>query len=744
MPINSTIPIKAYTGDGVSNTFTYPFKIFKVADLVVSVAGVVKTYATDYSVTGVGSITGGSVVFVIAPVAAAAVLIYRQITYDRIDQDYQEGGDFLANGLDDDLDRIVAQVQQISRDIGRALKLPVDVITDQILVSTIAQRVGKLAGFDSFGNVTLFDPATLGAAAVSAFMATVIVAANVAAAQAALGVYSITQSDANYIAKAFVNAKGDVVGASANDVPAIVSVGLDGQVLGADSTAAAGVSYIVRNVAVRQCAISGALDANGQAAFLTVGAGLRPGLLAAASPLVLTFCNGWDAGGAVDYVTKLAADVGDFLGANLPASNTSYVRADYTNGGAVTYGQTLAPPQTGTTYDRTRQSVLQFAGAPGATVFLDDFGNTWTAQGGAKVQTNAFKFGTGGLGGAGAANALNGAADYVKTVNISTLGPGGWFMRGWINPSVLPGAAAFVELGAAVNAAGFGAQVGIFNNAGTIRFAYSLSSNGTANDIAANVQGTTLPVIGTWYFVELTYDALAGVYRLYVAGAQEASTASTARICGVTGAAFGATNNGANFLNGYIDKPEIGPYCTRPAGTVYAVPGAAPDITVAGYASEWLGTSEYKKRSVTGASGVAGVNPTFTQRNRLFLGECDTSGAAVTAVRSYAYQGKFIGGDQAFVVLAAIASNHNIGSIPEHLTFYLRNVITEAGYVPGDVVQLTTNGDNATNAWTGSAQKNTLQFIQTNNPVLANKTTGARAGTTLANWKMFASAQRAF
>lgn len=48
---------------------------------------------------------------------------------------------------------------------------------------------------------------------------------------------------ADFIAKAFIAAKGDLIGASANDTPAIVTVGSDGKVLTADSTVSAGVSW---------------------------------------------------------------------------------------------------------------------------------------------------------------------------------------------------------------------------------------------------------------------------------------------------------------------------------------------------------------------------------------------------------------------------------------------------------------------------------------------------------------------
>jgi hypothetical protein len=53
----------------------------------------------------------------------------------------------------------------------------------------------------------------------------------------------VTTDDANAIQNAIVNAKGDIIGASANDTPAITSVGANGTVLTADSTAATGLAY---------------------------------------------------------------------------------------------------------------------------------------------------------------------------------------------------------------------------------------------------------------------------------------------------------------------------------------------------------------------------------------------------------------------------------------------------------------------------------------------------------------------
>jgi hypothetical protein len=53
----------------------------------------------------------------------------------------------------------------------------------------------------------------------------------------------VTTDDANAIQNAIVDAKGDIIGASANDTPAITSVGANDTLLTADSTAATGLKW---------------------------------------------------------------------------------------------------------------------------------------------------------------------------------------------------------------------------------------------------------------------------------------------------------------------------------------------------------------------------------------------------------------------------------------------------------------------------------------------------------------------
>lgn len=58
----------------------------------------------------------------------------------------------------------------------------------------------------------------------------------------------VAQDDSNAIQNAIVDAKGDLIAASANDTPARLAVGTNGQLLSADSTAGTGLAWIAAPV----------------------------------------------------------------------------------------------------------------------------------------------------------------------------------------------------------------------------------------------------------------------------------------------------------------------------------------------------------------------------------------------------------------------------------------------------------------------------------------------------------------
>lgn len=399
------------------------------------------------------------------------------------------------------------------------------------------------------------------------------------------------------------------------------------------------------------------------------------------------YANGFNSAGNVDYINAIGTDVLNAFGA-LAVSNTSYLAATYVANATPTFSKTLAPPFYGLAFNRSNNSLLHFNGTAGATVTTDDFGTTWTMQGGAKLQANQIKFGSAALGGAGASNVLNGSADYVKAT-VGRMFFDSWRTSGWVYATVLPSAGTNATIRSIANGSNFGINLFINNTGGTIKFGYSLSSSGSSHNIASNVVGTTTPVVNTWYFVELTFDKLAGVYRLYVNGVQEASTASASQICPTTVDSIGALATNASYFTGYIDECDLQNQCTRPAGTTYSVPTVAPDIAAAGYAPDFFSIIDWKMYAVTGPSTVAGTDPALTAVNKLYVAEADTNATVVTALRPYAYQCRYESDWTPGVASGTpVTVAHNIGTRDVAHTLRWRSQIDVPanGIIAGDVL----------------------------------------------------------
>jgi hypothetical protein len=380
----------------------------------------------------------------------------------------------------------------------------------------------------------------------------------------------------------------------------------------------------------RQTALFGSVDSSGYANFLTTGSGLRPGLLATSVALALSYANG-----LAENVEQITADVADIIGSNLPASNTSFIHK--TLGGA--YASTLVPPQYGYAFDRTKGALLNFEGADGSTSIIDDFGNTWTTTGNAQIDTAQSKFGTGSV-------LFDGTGDRIGTSNILTLGDGSWEMSLWFRFNALPGVGTVSRFLYATNGATFGVTVGIANTAGTSKLTLHVSSTGTSWDVAdgtaAGLGANTTWALNQWNRMRVVFDALAGTYRVYLSlnGAVETadiSVTSSAKVCSLAALYLGADTTATSAFNGWIDAFRFVQCATN---TSVATPSvSAPSIT--DYPVHWFSLPEMKMYEVTSASSSAGTNPGMTRRDRLFLGECDTSGAAVTAARTYALRGQY-------------------------------------------------------------------------------------------------------
>ena len=122
MSISAQATRNVSTSTAGAKVFPYSFKILADTDLLVQVDGVTKTLTTDYTVSGVGSDTGGNVTFVTALTAGRTVLRQRNMPYARL-TDFQNLGDLRAATLNNDQDAPVLMIQQLSTALGDAAQL---------------------------------------------------------------------------------------------------------------------------------------------------------------------------------------------------------------------------------------------------------------------------------------------------------------------------------------------------------------------------------------------------------------------------------------------------------------------------------------------------------------------------------------------------------------------------------------------------------------------------------------------
>ena len=158
VPDQSTI--FPYTGNGVTATFAYGCYLLSADDLVVVVDGVEMT--TGFSINGIGSQSGGAVIFDTPPADGSKIVIYRSVAVKR-DNDYQRNGDFRSDTVNRDFDRLWMALQDNRRDKLNSLRYPVAENLDGELPGP-GMRSNHLLGFDATGNHVMIPlPSSVGA-----------------------------------------------------------------------------------------------------------------------------------------------------------------------------------------------------------------------------------------------------------------------------------------------------------------------------------------------------------------------------------------------------------------------------------------------------------------------------------------------------------------------------------------------------------------------------------------------------
>lgn len=308
MSISSSTNRNDYVGNGATDTYNYTFRIFDEGDLEVTVrdtSDVETTLAlsTDYTVTGVGSSGGGTIVLVNSAqswldgdgdLKSSYALTIRRVLDLVQETDIRNQGAFYPEIHEDQFDKLVMIAQQQQDELSRSASMPVTVAASAFspeFPASLPSNPGATiivndagTGFELGPTADQISSANADATAAAASAAAALVsetnaAASEAAAEAAaltisgltanravvttggggaLAASATTATELGYVSgvtsaiqtqldaktdKSTLTAKGDIYAATAASTPARLAVGSDGQYLKANSSTSTGLEW---------------------------------------------------------------------------------------------------------------------------------------------------------------------------------------------------------------------------------------------------------------------------------------------------------------------------------------------------------------------------------------------------------------------------------------------------------------------------------------------------------------------
>ena len=128
MTVSTEVNHNEYTGNGVTTTFPYAFRIFQASDLLVITSDTnatlrTLTLDTDYTVSGVGSYSGGTVILSAPLGNGCSISIERDLPVIQ-ETDLRNQGKFFAEVHEDALDKLTMLIQQVWSGFSLALRKP--------------------------------------------------------------------------------------------------------------------------------------------------------------------------------------------------------------------------------------------------------------------------------------------------------------------------------------------------------------------------------------------------------------------------------------------------------------------------------------------------------------------------------------------------------------------------------------------------------------------------------------------
>ena len=175
MTVSTATSFNSYAGNGSTTSFAYAFKIFQDSNLVVTLVNdttgveTTQTLTTDYTVTGAGSDSGGSVVFVTAPASGNTVVIRRVLPVTQ-ETNYVPNDPFPAEAHEDALDKLTMLVQQEVASSELAVQFPEGDVGSGInnILPSVTGRSEKLLKFGLDGGVEVIAASDLSSAIIGA------------------------------------------------------------------------------------------------------------------------------------------------------------------------------------------------------------------------------------------------------------------------------------------------------------------------------------------------------------------------------------------------------------------------------------------------------------------------------------------------------------------------------------------------------------------------------------------------
>jgi hypothetical protein len=154
MTLTSTTNRSTHTGNNSTTEFSYSFKIFANTEIDVYLDGAIQTLTTHYTVSGVGSDSGGNITFGSAPGSSVAIVFVRDIAKTQT-TDYTVTGQINPQTIEDALDKLTMQSQKVQLNADESFGFA-DAVTDAGTVrisSNAASRANMVLAFNASGGL---------------------------------------------------------------------------------------------------------------------------------------------------------------------------------------------------------------------------------------------------------------------------------------------------------------------------------------------------------------------------------------------------------------------------------------------------------------------------------------------------------------------------------------------------------------------------------------------------------------